>query len=78
MAAIIDTDALLSVIVASLVAGVGVTMTFSLVILAATRSAELRRDGGRAGAAALAALSMLGVLVCVAAVVFGIQIMTSK
>ena len=78
MATIVDTHALLSVIVASLLAGVGVTVVFSLVIVAATRSAELERAGSRAGAVILAALSVIGVSACLAGIAFGIHVMASK
>ena len=52
LATVVDWEALLDVVVASLVAGVGVTITFSLAIYGATRFAEVRRDGPRGGASA--------------------------
>ena len=78
MGAIVDTDALLSVVAATLAAGVGVTALFSIVIFTATRSAELRRAGSLGGATILGALAVLGVLGCAAAIAFGIHLMASK
>jgi hypothetical protein len=78
VAAIVDTEALLSVVVASLVAGIGLTSLFSIVIFTATRSAELRRAGNWVAATVLTALAGIGLLGCAALVGFGIQIMASK
>ena len=69
---------ILEVIWVSIVAGVLVTIAFSLVVLGSARSTEARRSGnGRAAVVygGLAALAMLGFL---AFVVAGLQIMLSK
>jgi hypothetical protein len=76
--AIIDWDALLSVLWASLLGGIGVTAAFAFTILGATRAVDMRRDGRVAAAGAYGALMILAVVVVVAAVVFGIVVMTSK
>jgi hypothetical protein len=75
---IIDWDALLDVLWASLLGGVGVTGVFALAILGATRSVYLRRDGHLVAAAAYGALMVIAAVVVVAAVVFGVLVMTSK
>ena len=50
LATVVDTEALLKTVAAAFVAGVGVTLIFSLAILGAARFAELSRDGaGRRG-----------------------------
>ena len=45
LATIVDTEALLKTVVAAFVAGVGMTLIFSLAILGVARFAELSRDG---------------------------------
>lgn len=76
--AIADTKALAEVVVASLVAGIGVVVSFSLTILGATRSADLRRDERTLEAAAFGLLVVVCALASIAAVVFGLIVMTSK
>jgi hypothetical protein len=78
IATVIDWAALRDVVVASLAAGVGVTVAFSLAILGLTRLADMRRDGRVVEAWAYAGLATVGLAVCAAAVVFGILLMTSK
>jgi hypothetical protein len=76
--AAIDTGALLKVVAASFVAGIGVTAAFATAIMGATRFVDLRRDGRNIEAGALAGLAALALIACVAAVVVGIVVMTSK
>ena len=76
--AIVDTSALLKVIVASLVAGIGVTAAFSLAIMGATQFTEMRRDGRGVEAAAFAGIALVALAASAAAVVFGLIVMTSK
>ncbi len=78
MATIVEGKELLETVVASLVAGVGVTFVFSIAIWGMARFADLSRNERplAAGAAAVAAgLALLGTLV---AVVVGIVVMTKK
>jgi hypothetical protein len=77
-AEIIDVSALGSVIVASLVAGAGLTTAFSVVIVCATRAAEARRSGSVAVSVAFGLLAAIAVLACAALIVFGISVMVSK
>jgi prepilin signal peptidase PulO-like enzyme (type II secretory pathway) len=74
----VDWGTLGEVVVASLVAGVGVTLFYSLAILGATRFADRRRAHKGGEAAGWALLGTLGLLACAAAVVFGIIVMTTK
>jgi hypothetical protein len=74
--AIVDTHALVQVLWVSLVAGVGVTGAYGLAILGATRAVEFGRDGRAGAATAYAAIGILGIVVFLAAIVFGIVILT--
>ena len=75
---VVDWGALVNVLWASLVGGVGVTALFALTLLGATRAVDLRRDGRVAAAGAYAALAGTCGVVVVASVVFGVLVMTSK
>ena len=44
LATLVDTKALLQTVVASLIAGIGITAVFSILIFGVTRSADLSRD----------------------------------
>jgi hypothetical protein len=78
IATVVDWAALRDVVIASLAAGVGVTVAFSLAILGLTRLADMRRDGRMVEAWGFAALAIAGLAVSATAVVFGIILMTSK
>jgi hypothetical protein len=78
LATVVETDALLKTALFSVVAGVGVTLAFSMAILGATRFAELRRDDRIGAATAAAVLTAVGFLAWVAAIAAGILEMTSK
>jgi len=76
--AIVEWDLVLQVIYASLGAGVAVTIAVSFAILGLTRAADARRDGDTVDTIIFSALFVLGLTACVAAVVLGIVVMTSK
>lgn len=76
--AAIDFHALGQVVWVSLLAGVGVTVLFSLVIFGAGRAGEARRGGDGGQAAAFGALAVLAMLIFLAAVVFAVTIMLNK
>ena len=78
LATIVDTQALLKTIAASFIAGVGVTMIFSIAVLGASRFADMNRDGRPAAAVAFGLLGVVALLVAGAAVVLGIIVMTRK
>ena len=78
LATIVDTKALAETIGYALLAGVGVALTFSLAILGAARFAEASRDGDRTQAVMFAALAVAGVAASLAAIAFGIIVMTSS
>jgi hypothetical protein len=76
LASIVDWDALLTVMWASVAAGIGVTAAYGLVILGATRAVELSR-AGRAGEALLfAAVGAVGIVTVIAAIAFGIVVVS--
>jgi hypothetical protein len=76
--AAIDTEALLDVILAGFIAGVGITAVFGLVIYGGTRFADLRRQGNAVGAAFFACLGVIGFAAFAASVVLGLLILTDK
>jgi hypothetical protein len=78
MATIVDTDVLLKVVGAAFAAGIGISAIFGLVIYGSTRFADFRREGNATGAAAFAIFAAAGSLAFVAAVVYGIVVMTNK
>ena len=74
----VDAAGLIEVVWVSLVAGIGVTLTFSLVVLGGARSATARREGRDGEALAYGGLTALALAVFVAGVVLGVNIMLSK
>lgn len=78
LATLIEGRELLKTVVYSIVGGVGVILIFSLAIWGRTRFAELSRDERPIAAGGAAALALLALAATVAAVVFGIVVMTRK
>jgi cation transporter-like permease len=78
MAVVVETKELLETVVASLVAGVGMTVVFSVAIWGVARFADHSRNERPFAAGAAAALAGAALLVTLAGVVFGIVVMTSK
>jgi hypothetical protein len=74
--AAIDWHALFTAVWASLAAGVGVSTAFGFAILGGTRATELRREGQGRGAALFGAIGVLGALAVVAAIAFGLIVVT--
>jgi hypothetical protein len=75
---VVETKNLLETVAASLVAGVGITAAFSVMLFGAIRLAELRRDERPVLAAGAAALAGTGLLITLGGIVLGIVVMTSK
>jgi uncharacterized iron-regulated membrane protein len=74
---VVDFGQLAQVVYVSLIAGVGVSLAFSIVIRGAVRAGEHRRTRPVvAGVHAL--LAVVGLLVVLAAIVFGVSTMLSK
>ena len=78
LATVIDTKALWETIVAALVAGLGVTLAFSLALLGVARFIDQSRDGRTAVAVASAAFAGVALAAVAAAIVLGIVVTTSK
>jgi hypothetical protein len=78
LAIVVEGKELLQTLVASVVAGVGVTFVFSIAIWGAARFADLSRDERPLAAGAAAALAALALVATAAAVVVGIIAMTKK
>jgi hypothetical protein len=78
IATVVETKQLLETVIASIVAGVGVTATFSIMILGVARFAEHRRDERPVAAAVFGAIAVLSLLVTVGAIVLGMVVMLSK
>ena len=76
IATVVDWDALLQVIWVSLVAGVGVTAAWGFALLGSTRALEVGREGRVAEAVIYAVVGVAGAVTVVAAIVFGIVILT--
>jgi hypothetical protein len=78
MAVVVETKELLQTIVASLVAGVGITVTFSVAIWGVARFADLSRAERPLAAGAAATLAGVAIVVTALGVVFGVIVMSSK
>jgi hypothetical protein len=75
IAAVVDWDALLEVVLVSLAGGVGLTALFSIAVAGAVSSVDLRRDGRPVEAGALAAVALAAIVTCMIALVYGIGLM---
>jgi hypothetical protein len=76
--AAIDFTALGKMLYSSLLAGIGVSVIFSVVILGTVRSADLRRANRPAAAAAYALLATVGLVLVAAVVVYGLILVAHK
>ena len=77
IATIVDWSALGQTVLAALLSGVGVAFTFSLGILGVARVTDRSREVGILGMIAFGVLGLAGMLATVAAIVFGVIVMTS-
>jgi predicted RND superfamily exporter protein len=75
---VVDWDKIFQVVYSALGVALAVAVAFSVAVAGSTRFAEERRDGTAARATVWAALAILGVAVCIAAIVLGIVVMTTK
>lgn len=78
IATVVETKDLLATVAASLIAGIGVTTAFAILIFGVTRSADMVREERPLLATAAGGLALLAGLVVTAAIVFGIVVMTQK
>ena len=75
---VVEWDKIGQVVYSALGVALAVAVAFSLAVAGATRFAEERRDGDAMRATMWAVLATLGLAVCLAAVVLGIVVMTTK
>jgi hypothetical protein len=78
LATVVDWTALGKVVLYSFIIAVGSTVAVSLAILGAIRFADMRRDERAIEAGAFAVLTAVTAAVSVAAMVYGIIVMTQK
>ena len=75
IAVLADWDALLTVVWASLAAGIGATAAYGFAILGAARAMELGREGRIGEAVLFGVLGLAGLLAVIASIVFGIAVL---
>ncbi|HET8639610.1 MAG TPA: hypothetical protein VFL89_05100 [Solirubrobacterales bacterium] len=78
MAVVVQTRELLETVIASIVAGVGVTVIFSVAIWGVARFIDLSRSERPFAAGLAAGLAGVALIATLGSVVLGIVIMTSK
>jgi hypothetical protein len=78
LAEIINWDAAWQAVWTAAVAGVGVTVVFSLAVYGATRTADMRREDRPAQAVVYATVAVAAVAGTLAAVVYAIALITTK
>lgn len=76
-AVVVETEELLQTVAASVVAGVGITVVFSIAIWGAARFVDLSRSERPMAAGAAGAVGALALTATLAAVVVGILVMMS-
>jgi hypothetical protein len=78
MAVVVETSELIQTVMASVVAGLGITVVFSIAIWGAARFVDLSRSERPAAATAAAAVGILGLAATIALVVIGLIVMMGK
>ncbi len=78
IATLIAVHPMLKVLYSSLLAGVGVSVVFSLAIFGATRSSDMRRSGRAAAATAFAVVAIASLLLSAGIVVYGLILVAHK
>lgn len=76
LAAIVDWEGILDVVIVSFVAGVGVTAIYAVAVLGVTRVLDMSRDGRSLEAGAYGVLAVVSFSAVIAACIFGIAILT--
>jgi hypothetical protein len=78
LATLVDTKALLQSVLASVIAGIGISTAFAILIFGISRSADLARNERVALATAAGTLAALAFLVVAGSIVLGIVVMAQK
>jgi hypothetical protein len=76
--AAVDTGLLLELVWAAAIAGIAVCLSFALVILGATRAADMRRDGRGLAASAYGLLGTAAFVAVVGGIAFGVSVIATK
>jgi len=76
--AIVDAHALLELLIASLVAGIGICVVYAAAVVGVTRAREHRRANRGRTATVYAALAVVALAACGWAIATGITIMATK
>jgi hypothetical protein len=77
-ATVVDTHLLLRMVYTSLVAGVGVSLVFSIAVLGVVRAGDMRREQRSAAAASYALLGAIGLVLTGALIVYGLILLARK
>ena len=77
-AQIVDVEKLLQTIEAAVIAGLGISIAFSLVIYGFAKASERRAESRHAAATVHAAIGFAALGVCALGVAFGLSVMLSK
>ena len=75
---VVDWATLLEVVYQALAAGLGVALAFSIAVAGTTRLADELRENRMTRAAIFGVIAAVALLVCIAAIVLGIVVMTAK
>ncbi len=78
MAVVVETSELLQTVAASVIAGIGVTVIFSVAIWGAARFIELSRSERPTAAAAAAVVGVVALAATLGAVAVGLVVMTGN
>ncbi len=78
MAVVVETSELLQTVAASVIAGIGVTVIFSVAIWGAARFIELSRSERPAAAATAAVVGVVALAATLSAVAVGLVVMTGS
>jgi len=78
LASVVDWDALGQVVLYSVIAGIGVPAVYALAVLGAGRSMDAQRERRGGLATAYALIAFVGGAACLAAIAYGIWLMTQK
>jgi hypothetical protein len=77
-AAVVNTHLLVRMLYTSLVAGIGVSLVFSVAVLGMVRAGDMRREQRPVAAASYAALGAVGVALTAALIVYGLILLARK
>ena len=78
MLAAVEVGQLFKVVWASLLAGVGITTIFSLLVYSGAKAGEARRAGNGSQAAVFVGLTTLSLILFVGGVIFGVMVLLDK